>query len=324
MNGNKEYYQKYENRIQAILERTPEIKGYYAFITPNHSITTIANYMKIIENFYISVNKQPSQINMDDFSFFMLKINKNQNGEETTSSFQINVYHALQSYCTYLYHADIIKKDYMQFIKRPKRIESQKTIEKRDVGFLTQDEMKTYLDGIYDYHSKWIDRDLAIVFIYLNTGMRRSALYKLDVQDIDFQNKIVIVTDKERKVLKYNLSEITLSYIRRWMFKRHKMLNGESQDALFLSSRKQRMGDQAIYYVIKKYGKYINDKNISPHKLRATYGTQLYNETKDIHFVQKAMGHSTPAVTQIYIRGDQHVAEKASDIMENILRTCEN
>ena len=45
----------------------------------------------------------------------------------------------------------------------------------------------------------------------------------------------------------------------------------------------------------------ISGKNITPHKLRATYGTQLYNATKDLFFVQEMMGHSDISTTQVYL-----------------------
>jgi integrase len=77
--------------------------------------------------------------------------------------------------------------------------------------------------------------------------------------------------------------------------------------------------DQAtIYRIVNKYAANIKDKHITPHKLRATYGTHLYNETKDVYFVQNCMGHSSPKTTETYIRGIKNTTKAASDIMKKI------
>ena len=69
---------------------------------------------------------------------------------------------------------------------------------------------------------------------------------------------------------------------------------------------------------MNKYSSNIKGKHITPHKLRATYGTQLYNATGDIYFVQECMGHSNPKTTEIYIRDTKNTTKKASDIMKNL------
>ena len=80
------------------------------------------------------------------------------------------------------------------------------------------------------------------------------------------------------------------------------------------------MSTNAISDVTKKYDVNIKGKCISPHKLRATYGTMLYNKTKDLYFVQKSMGHSSPATTQLYVRDENdRTTEIAANIIEDIL-----
>ena len=65
--------------------------------------------------------------------------------------------------------------------------------------------------------------------------------------------------------------------------------------------------------------RYINGKNITPHKLRATYGTQLYNKTGDIYFVQQCMGHTNPKTTELYVRERKQNTKRASDIMDKLI-----
>ena len=80
------------------------------------------------------------------------------------------------------------------------------------------------------------------------------------------------------------------------------------------------MDQSSISRVVKKYASEISNKNITPHKLRATYGTQLLKATNDIYFVQDCMGHSNPKTTELYIRGQkQENRKKASEIMSKIV-----
>lgn len=72
------------------------------------------------------------------------------------------------------------------------------------------------------------------------------------------------------------------------------------------------------YY--KKYACNIKGKTISPHKLRATYGTTLYNATGDIVLVQKNLHHASINTTLLYVRGMEEKAQKESvEIMKNII-----
>ena len=64
------------------------------------------------------------------------------------------------------------------------------------------------------------------------------------------------------------------------------------EHALFYSSQKKRIGVQAIENLVKKYSREITTtKQITPHKLRSTYGTALYQETGDIYLVADVLGH---------------------------------
>ena len=72
-----------------------------------------------------------------------------------------------------------------------------------------------------------------------------------------------------------------------------------SENALFLSNRKSRMTVRNIEILVKKYaGISVSSKKITPHKLRSTYGTQLYSETGDIYLVADVLGHKDVNTTR--------------------------
>ena len=327
MNGSVEYDLKYQRKIDSLLESNNRLRGFYSFIG-DKSISTIYNYLLHVNGFLLYVgDKNLSQFNIDDFSGYMLKIQKNQKGEKSTSSYRIAAYSALKKYGKYLVASDQLEKNPMDYIDRPKPIESQRTVAKREIGYLSKKEISKYIVSVENgvgtqrrknYQKKCKERDMAIIQIFLNTGIRCSALMKIDVADVNFENYSLTVTDKESNVNKYDLSDELISIINAWLVKRKEILNGKEMSALFISSRKNRMDQCSIYHIVKKYASNITGKNVTPHKLRATYGTQLYDATKDIYFVQQCMKHSNPKTTELYIRGNKNQTKKASDIMKDI------
>ena len=326
MNGNMEYERKIERKIENLISRNNYLVGFYSFIG-DKSISTIYTYLVYVNNFLDFINKIPNELTIDDFSRYMLSIQKNEKGERTTSSYRISVYSALKKYGLYLVASNQLPQNPMQYIDRPKAIDSQQTIAKREIGYLSKKEIPTYISTVKhgagsirsrNRQKEWKERDLAIVMIFLNTGIRCSALMKLDINSVDFKNKTLVVTDKESMVTTYDLSDELLDIINNWLVKREELMDKEYNEAMFISNRRQRMDQSSIARIVKKYSYVITEKHITPHKLRATYGTQLYNETNDIYFVQRCMNHSNPKTTEIYIRGTQNTTKKASDIMKNL------
>lgn len=326
MNGNIEYENKIEKKINNLISKNNKLIGFYSFIG-DKSISTIYSYLGYVNGFLNYINKSPNELSVDDFSGYMLFIQKTESGERTTSSYRITVYSALKQYGKYLVASNQLRNNPMDFIGRPKAVDNQETIAKREIGYLSKKEIPKYITsveyGIGSSRSRkrqkeWRERDKAIVMIFLNTGIRCSALMKIDMDSVDFSNNILTVTDKEAKVNTYELSPELLYIIKEWMGKRAEILNGENVDALFISNRKTRMDQASIYRIVNKYASNIKGKHITPHKLRATYGTQLYDATGDIYFVQGCMGHSNPKTTELYIRGNKNQTKKASDIMRNI------
>lgn len=333
MNGNLDFNNKYLNKISNVIKNSPEyINGYYYYLN-DLSITSRYSYINIVINFMKFTNKDVVQLNFDDFLSYLSHIEYKENGEITTSSYKISVYSALKRFCTYLFSSKKINENYMLNVKRPKSIEFQSTIEKRNAGYLTKNEIKKYLydveNGVGTRKSmtrqeEWRERDSLIILIFLTTGIRCSALMKLDVNNINTEFKTLTVTDKGSKTKIYNISDEVIRMYYNWIKKRHLLLNGVNEDALFISNQRKRMDQSSIYRIVKKYSKNIKGKNITPHKLRATYGTQLYNSTKDIYFVQECMGHSNPKTTEIYIRDKKNTTQKASSIISDIIGNNNN
>lgn len=326
LTGKEEYNKNKENKIEKLIESNPGLEGFYYFISEK-SNDTIYNYLLKIEDFLIQSKKNPEELNFDDFTRHMLKAKRTKTGKTSTASYRVVTYQALKLYGKYLVVKGILNSNPMDMIERPSAKDSQETIEKRERGFLSEDEIKQYLNAVKTgvgnsssrkKQKRWRERDLAIITLLLTTGMRCSALYKIDVNDIDFENQKLLVTDKGSKVKEYRLANDVLNNLRNWVTKRNMLMSVEEQNAtnaLFISHRRTRITTNAISDIVSKYAVAIEGKNITPHKLRATYGTQLYNATKDIYFVQECMSHASPTTTERYIRGQKNKTEEASAIM---------
>ena len=137
-------------------------------------------------------------------------------------------------------------------------------------------------------------RDTAIITLFLGTGMRVSELVSLNISDFSFDNLELTVTRKGGKsmTLYYNedVRDALISYI--------ELERPETEeDALFLSNRRTRITVRSVERLVKKYASRISSKNISPHRLRKTYGTGLYEASGDIKLVADVLGHTSISVT---------------------------
>lgn len=143
------------------------------------------------------------------------------------------------------------------------------------------------------YHKATRVRDLALITLFLGTGMRISELVGLDLTDLDFSINGVRVTRKGGNQAILYFSDEVAGCLQGYLQQREGLqpLPGHEQ-ALFLSMQRKRLGVRAVQELVKKYTKAATPlKSVSPHKLRSTYGTMLYQETGDIYLVADVLGH---------------------------------
>lgn len=159
-------------------------------------------------------------------------------------------------------------------------------------------------------HEKTKLRDVAIVTLLLGTGVRVSECVGLDLQDIDFKNnRMRIIRKGGNEDVVYFGHEVE-DALKEYINTDRKNIEPleEHQNALFISLKKQRMSVRAVERMVKKYASQVTTvKKITPHKLRSTYGTNLYNETNDIYLVAEVLGHKDVNTTQ------KHYAASSED-----------
>lgn len=150
------------------------------------------------------------------------------------------------------------------------------------------------------YHEKSRVRDSAILMLFLGTGIRISELVGLNNDDLNFKdNSFIVMRKGGGKSLLYFDDEVANALRRYLDYKEQSelVLNGSSP--LFLSSQGNRITVRAVENMVQKYAKIVSPlKKISPHKLRSTYGTQLYKATGDIYIVADVLGHKDVNTTR--------------------------
>lgn len=172
-------------------------------------------------------------------------------------------------------------------------------------------------------------RDVAILSLLLGTGIRVSECVGLNVKDIDFEYNAFTVTRKggSRAILYFNddVKEALQYYVegeRKALLSRTEKLVIGDEDALFLSLQVKRICVRAVEKLVKKYAEVAAPlKRISPHKLRSTYGTELYRATGDIYMVADVLGHRDVNTTKKHYaaieQDHRRIAAKAVTLRED-------
>lgn len=150
------------------------------------------------------------------------------------------------------------------------------------------------------YHKLTQARDLAILTLFLGTGIRISELVGINIDDINFsENEFSIIRKGGNQDILVFGDEARAALLN-YMLEREQINAADGhEEALFLSLQNKRLTVRAVEYIVKKYASIVTpQKRISPHKLRSTYGTNLYRETGDIYLVADVLGHKDVNTTR--------------------------
>jgi integrase/recombinase XerC len=149
-------------------------------------------------------------------------------------------------------------------------------------------------------------RDRAMLELMYATGVRVAELTKLDVQDVDFQNKLIRVTGKRRKERIVPFGEPAHDALKDYLTVREKFLlkspiTQREAEALFLNYQGTRITTRSVGRMVEKYIKICAGMhNISPHGLRHSFATHLLDSGADLRDIQELLGHARLSTTQIY------------------------
>ena len=211
---------------------------------------------------------------------------------------------ALRMLYNYLYCHDMINDNPTTKITTPKLREKEITrLDPNEIAdMLDQAESGAKLTKKQkESHEKTKLRDVALLTLLLGTGIRVSECVGLNVNDVDFDNGCMKIMRKGHKEDIVYFGDEVESALKEYIEHRTDIFKpvDEDADALFISSKNRRISVRAVELLVKKYAMLTTTvKNITPHKLRSTYGTQLYKETGDIYLVADVLGHKDVNTTK--------------------------
>ena len=326
--GNEEkYYNEQDKlntlRMREILDTLPHFcRQFFRGIEPTTSSRTRLGYAYDLRTFFEYLHNENSylaKINIKDYTIDILdkimredieeyleylslyeKKNKEITNAEQGKKRKMS---ALRSLYNYFYKAEMIKNNTPELVNMPK-------LHEHEIIRLEPNEVALLLDQVeagekltknqLKYHEKTKLRDVALLTLLLGTGIRVSECVGIDLDDIDFDtnglrvhrkggyNTIVYFPDEVRNAL--------LEYLEQ----RKNMIPVEgNENALFLSLQNKRITVRAVENLVKKYSRNVTTlKKITPHKLRSTFGTNLYKESGDIYLVADVLGHKDVNTTR--------------------------
>ena len=317
-------------KLREILKTLPPFaKDYFRAVEPTTSTRTRISYAYDIRVFFrFLIEENPSYKNYQTTDFQVADLDKLQAVDIEEYEEYLKLYQrddedraavsvtngekglkrkmsALRSFYAYYYKRQMIQTNPTVFVDMPK-------LHDKAIIRLDADETARLLDFIEHggdsltgqrkvYYEKTKERDLAIVTLLLGTGIRVSECVGLDVTDVDFNNNGIKVTRKGGSEMIVYFGEEVEQALKNYIEGSRRLVIPQTghERALFYSTQNRRISVGAVENLVKKYSRQVTPlKKITPHKLRSTYGTTLYQETGDIYLVADVLGHKDVNTTR--------------------------
>lgn len=312
MTGREETNRILREKISKKVEGNPLLQNFFVDMdSAGLEMKTCDVYINLVMHFLREVKLPPNQIQVQDVNRYIQSLKRG----DKPQTYLRTLWYCLNRFFNYLVRIGSVQENIMIRVIKPKAKPSREV--KRT--YLTPAEYKLLLNAVDDEEDEWVwTRDRAVLRLLIETGIRCSALTEINLDDIDAIHHIIRITDKENKTTEYPVSYDLLVVVVDWI-KQRGVVGGES--ALFLGRKGgKRISTDTVRDIITKYSYAVPGKHITPHKLRASFATNLYNQTGDIRLVQEAMNHAKIATTELYIQSDGRNRKKASSIMNSLLK----
>ena len=276
-----------------------DLRVFFEFLHAKNSICSAMEIPKFPITLLDQITREDIEEYMDYISLYE-KDGKQYTNDERGKKRKLS---ALRSFYNFFFQSEQIKTNPAALVPLPKQHE--KEIVKLDI-----DEVAILLDQVEDgtkltksqlrYHEKTKIRDVALVTLLLGTGIRVSECVGLDINDVDFNNNGIKIRRKGGYETVVYFGDEVADALHDYLEKRYHMIPLEGhENALFLSLQNRRITVRAVENLVKKYAATVTSlKKITPHKLRSTYGTSLYQETGDIYLVADVLGHKDVNTTR--------------------------
>ena len=310
--GNPEFLNSFLDYTATILNKSPntikeynyDLNRFLKYISYKFKLTDETDFNNIIiRDMDI---KTVEKITLDDIHSYLFYLSNTFNSKPATRARKIS---AIRVFFNYLCNKQgLIKDNPALNLETPK-------IGKRMPKYLSLEDSKKLLDIAINEDDRNKERDYAILTLFLNCGMRLSELVGINIKDIDFSDCKLNVIGKGNKERTIYLNKACIDSINKYLDVRPKdKIKPGSENALFLSERRERISNRTVQYVVKqellKAG--LDTNKYSVHKLRHTAATLMYKYGNvDIRALQELLGHESISTTEIYTHVDNEQVRNA-------------
>lgn len=248
---------------------------------------TLNYYETTIDNMLIEINKSVKIIDTNDLREYLTKYQKKNNCSKVTID---NVRRILSSFFSWLEDEDYIIKSP---IRRIHKIKTSKVVRET----YTDETIEKLRDSCEEI------RDLAIIDFLTSTGVRVGELVKLNIEDINFEERSCIVFGKGSREREVYFDARTKLHLEKYL-----SLRKDDNPALFVSllSPYDRLEISGVEIRLKKLGRELDLQKVHPHKFRRTMATKAIDKGMPIEQVQRLLGHAKIDTTLQYAMVNQN------------------
>ncbi|UZJ79570.1 site-specific tyrosine recombinase/integron integrase [Fictibacillus sp. KU28468] len=256
----------------------------------NRSDVTIINYRRSLENFFRDMEDAYSSISSEQILDWL---QKNKSHLKKTS--YKSVLAVLSSFYSFCVQESLMEKSPIKrrwFPRLPQSL--PKYLEKDEVAKVRQVSEQLSI------------RDQFIVEFLLSSGCRVGELHRLNLEDVDLENRTARVLGKGKKIRSIHFSERCAVLLEKYLGTRH-ILNFSSP-LIVTRWTGQRLSINGLQTMLTRLGRKAGlDSNLHPHRYRHTFATELLSKGAELSFISDELGHASLSTTQIYARIPNHL-----------------
>lgn len=323
MSGRYEKEMALDSNIKAQLKSMPDIcSNYYdSLISAGKSFRTAQSYIDHLdrfikftfeddcaEDFYTSVKST----HITRYIASLRTRTVNGKVKRISDSYKTVSWSSLNSFFDFLV-PEYISSNPVSNTDRPKMRDNP------NVTFLTEEEIVKVLENVKSKaNERMVNRDLCILKLGFATGLRISAIVQIDIDDLDLKHNRIKVTEKGDRDYYVLIGENMKAQMLLWLEDRKKYFSNADNNALFISQEKNRISTRAVNDLLTKYTDVV-DKRVTPHVMRHSCATNLYEKTGDIYLCAKQLHHKNVSTTQRYAEISQEKQKHAANILDDLI-----
>ena len=323
MDGRYEIQQKEKESIIRIINGDPFLSGFEMFMSDMERIKSPVsrkNILMIIRQYMKFCSQEDCSnwdvlADIDNIMRFRRYKSVKQDGKEASTSYARGICYALNLFFKYGKIKKTIDSNPMDGYNVP-ILTDEPQREK-----LTREDFEKIIDAVKkgNRHQGWEQRDLLIMQLLMTCGMRETALVSINIDDIDLEDKTLILVDKGNRTHVYNI-EMLIPQIEKWLKIRESLCPEIESKALFISSHKTRLTARALINIVAKYSVQGIGIKLSPHDIRAGVVTIAVDSGIPLATVSKYIGHKNVTTTSRYfISNREEMKSVAHSLAKNIL-----